>query len=127
MAINIPILSEFSPKGIERAIKEFQRLETAGQKAQFALQKAAVPAAAALAGLAAIAAVSVKGAIEDAQAQTQLALALRNTVGATQAQIAATEESISAMSRASGIADDQLRIAIRLHLLLLTLLLRHFD
>ena len=112
MAINIPILSEFSPKGIERAIKEFQRLETAGQKAQFALQKAAVPAAAALAGLAAIAAVSVKGAIEDAQAQTQLALALRNTVGATQAQIAATEESISAMSRASGIADDQLRPAL---------------
>lgn len=48
MAINIPIVTEFNGKGIQKAIKEFKQLETVGQKAQFALKKAAVPAAAAL-------------------------------------------------------------------------------
>ena len=51
MAINIPIITEFDGKGIQRAIKEFKQLETSSQKAQFAISKAAVPAAAALTGL----------------------------------------------------------------------------
>ena len=50
MAINIPIISDFDAKGVNRAIKEFKQLETAGEKAQFAIKKAAIPAAAALAG-----------------------------------------------------------------------------
>ncbi len=40
MAIKVPIVSEFQPKGIEKAVKEFKRLETGGQKAAFALKKA---------------------------------------------------------------------------------------
>lgn len=51
--LSIPIISEFDGKGIDRAIKEFKQLETVGAKAQFAIKKAAVPAAAALAGIAA--------------------------------------------------------------------------
>jgi hypothetical protein len=51
----------------------------------------------------------VKAAIEDEKAQTQLALALENATGATNAQIAATEQSILKMSLATGVADDQLR------------------
>jgi hypothetical protein len=51
--LSIPIISEFDGKGINRAIKEFKQLETVGAKAQFAIKKAAVPAAAALAGIAA--------------------------------------------------------------------------
>jgi hypothetical protein len=54
MALSIPIISEYNGKGIDRAIKEFKQLETAGEKAQFAIKKAALPAAA-LAGLAAAA------------------------------------------------------------------------
>lgn len=54
----------------------------------------------------------VKAAIEDEKAQTQLALALENATGATQAQIAATEQSILQMSLATGVADDQLRPAL---------------
>ena len=54
MALSIPIITEFSGKGIERARKEFKQLETVGQKAQFAIRKAAIPATAALAGLAAM-------------------------------------------------------------------------
>jgi hypothetical protein len=54
----------------------------------------------------------VKAAIEDEKAQTQLALALENATGATNAQIKATENSILQMSLATGVADDQLRPAL---------------
>lgn len=54
----------------------------------------------------------VKAAIADEKAQTQLALALENATGATNAQIAATEQSILQMSLATGVADDTLRPAL---------------
>ena len=79
MAVTIPIISEFDGKGIKSAIAEFQQLEGAGAKAKFALQKAAVPAAAAVAGLTAALGVSVKAAMEDAAAQDQLAQVLRRS------------------------------------------------
>jgi hypothetical protein len=50
MAINIPIISEFDGSGISKAVAQFKQLETSGQKAQFAIKKAAVPAGLALAG-----------------------------------------------------------------------------
>jgi hypothetical protein len=62
MALSIPIVSEFDGKGIDKAIKEFKQLETAGEKAQFAIKKAAIPAAAALAGLAAAAGPAISAA-----------------------------------------------------------------
>lgn len=52
---------------------------------------------------------AVKAAIEDEKAQKSLAQTLRNTVKATDAQIAATEEYIDKTARATGVADDQLR------------------
>ena len=74
----------------------------------------AFTAAAAAAGAAAIAIgiEGVKAAIADEKAQTQLALALENSTGATKAQIAATEQSILQMSLATGVADDELRPAL---------------
>jgi hypothetical protein len=82
-------------------------------KAGLAIGKA-FAAAAAAAGAAAIAIGidAVKAAIEDEKAQTQLALALQNATGATDAQIKATEASILQMSLATGVADDQLRPAL---------------
>ncbi len=82
-------------------------------KAGVAIGKA-FAAAAAAAGAAAIAIgiEGVKAAIEDEKAQTQLALALENATGATQAQIKATEDSILQMSLATGVADDELRPAL---------------
>ena len=62
MAINIPIVSEFNGSGIKKAIAQFKKLETTGQKAQFALKKAALPATAALAGLAAAAGPAISAA-----------------------------------------------------------------
>lgn len=61
-SVNIPIVSEFDSKGIDRAIKEFKSLEGVSAKAQFALKKAALPATAALAGLAAAAGPAISAA-----------------------------------------------------------------
>jgi hypothetical protein len=109
MAVVLPIVSEFDGKGIKKAIKQFQQLETAGEKAQFAIKKAAVPAAAALAGLTVALGDATKAAMEDQQEQAALALTLQNVTGAGKAQTAQVEEQISAMSRASGIADTEYR------------------
>jgi hypothetical protein len=64
MAVTIPIISEFEGKGISKAIAEFKQLEGAGKKAQFALKKAALPAAAALGAIA----LAAKGTIAAGEA-----------------------------------------------------------
>lgn len=51
----------------------------------------------------------VKSAIADAAAQEKLALTLKNVTGATEAQIAATEDYITKTSLAFGVTDDELR------------------
>jgi len=111
MAINIPIISSLGGKGFEQAILQLKQLETNGQKAGFVLEKAFVPAIAALGALAVAGGFAVKAAIEDQESQVQLAQALKNTVGASDEVIAATETMITQMSRASGVADDELRPA----------------
>jgi hypothetical protein len=54
----------------------------------------------------------VKAALADEQSQVKLASALENATKATKAQIAATEDSIDKMARATGVADDTLRPAL---------------
>lgn len=112
MAISIPIVSEFDGKGISKAVQEFKQLEGAGKKAQFAIKKAAVPAAAALGGLAVILGDAAKGAMEDAAAQVELARQLGISTGATNDQIKAVEEWISLQGVLIGVADDELRPAL---------------
>lgn len=112
MAISIPIVSDFNSKGIDSAIRQFQKLETAGEKAQFAIKKAAVPAAAAIAGLGIVAVDAVKAFMEDDKAAQLLATSLRNTTGATDAQIASVEKFITKTSLAAAVSDDELRPAM---------------
>lgn len=109
MAVVLPIVSEFDARGIKRAIAQFKQLETTGEKAQFAIKKAAVPAAAALTGLAVAMGDATRAAMEDQQEQAALALTLQNVTGAGAKQTAQIEQQISAMSRASGIADTEYR------------------
>ena len=111
MAIKVPIISEFQPKGIEKAVKEFQRLDTAGAKAGYALKQAFVPATAALAGLTAAAGLSVKAAIEDTAQQAELARTLKATTDATEAQVAAVETYIAETEKAAAVSDSELRPA----------------
>jgi hypothetical protein len=112
MPIIVPIVSEFDGKGLSRAIKEFEQLETTGEKAQFALKKAALPAAAAMGALAVGIGAATQAAAEDAAAQDKLAGVLERTTGATEAQVAANEQFITSLSMAAAISDDQLRPAM---------------
>ena len=77
-----------------------------GKKAGLAFA-AAGAAAVAYAGKLAID--GVKSAIADAAAQEKLALTLQNVTGATDKQIAATEDYITKTSLAFGVTDDDLR------------------
>ena len=77
-----------------------------GKKAGLAF---AAAGAAALAYAGKLAIDGVKSAIEDAAAQTKLALTLKNVTGATDNQIAATEDYITKTSLAFGVTDNDLR------------------
>jgi hypothetical protein len=80
MAINIPIITEYVGKGVDKAIKEFKQLETVGAKAQFAIKKAAVPAGIAVAALGTFLVKAAKGAEEARIADEKLASVL-DTMG----------------------------------------------
>lgn len=110
--IFLPIVSEFIDKGITKAQKELKSLKTVSDKASFAISKAALPAAAALTGLAAAGISAAKAAAEDAEAQTKLAGQIRRTTSSTQAQIDAAEDLISQLSNTAAVADEALRPAL---------------
>jgi hypothetical protein len=112
MAINLPIISEWNPKGIDKAINDFKKLETNGEKAAFAIKKAAVPAGLAIAALGAVAFDAVKAFAEDEAAAEKLGLTLQNVTYATDAQIASVEQFITKTSMAAAVADDELRPAL---------------
>ena len=107
--LSIPIVTEYNGKGISKAIKEFKQLETTGQKAQFALKKAAVPAAAAFTAIAAGLFDATKAAMEDQAAQASLARQIRRSTKATDAEIAANEDWIKTQGELLGQTDDELR------------------
>jgi len=112
MGLSIPIVAEYDGKAVDKAIKQFGQLEGASAKTAFALKKAALPAAAAIGGIGVALFDATKSAMEDEAAQVQLALALQNVTGASDAQIASSEKFITQMSLASGVADDELRPAL---------------
>jgi len=94
-------------KGADKDVQTFgDKVSDFGKKAGLAFA-AAGAAAVAYAGKLAID--GVKSAIEDAAAQTKLALTLKNVTGATEDQISATEDYITKTSLAVGITDDELR------------------
>lgn len=97
-------------KGAENEVESFgSKVTDFGKKMGLAF---AAAAAAAGAYAIKIGVEGVKAAIEDEKAQTQLATALKNTTGATEAQIKATEDYILQTSLATGVTDDALRPAL---------------
>jgi hypothetical protein len=87
-------------------------LEGVGAKSAYAVKKAAVPAAAAIGGLAVALGDATKAAMEDAASQAELARTLRTSTGATDKAIASTEEWISQQGKLLGFTDDELRPAL---------------
>lgn len=111
MAINIPILSSLNADGFEKAAREFKALKTNGEKANYAISKAALPAAAALAAVGAAAVTFVKAAMEDNTAALKLSTTIKNVTGSTDAAIAANEKYITSLMLSTNTADDFLRPA----------------
>jgi tetratricopeptide (TPR) repeat protein len=116
MAIKIPIITTFAGEGIQKAIKSFKQLETASDKVKFVLKAGAVAGAAAFAALGAAALQAgqalvgfARMAADDEKGQKQLALSIRASTKATDAQIASVEDYIDVTQRAVGVADDELR------------------
>jgi phage-related protein len=111
-ALTLKLLADVDnfTKNLDKADKDVatfgDKVSDFGKKAGLAFA-AAGAAAVAYAGKLAID--GVKAAIEDAAAQTKLALTLKNVTGATEAQISATEDYITKTSLAFGITDDELR------------------
>jgi hypothetical protein len=119
MAISIPIITSFSPKGISKAIAEFKKLEKTSDKVAFAMRKGMQVAAAGVAGIGAAAAVAggflfsaAKAAMEDARSQRELAASIRSVTNVTKPQLAAIEDYIDKTQRLYGVADDKLRPAL---------------
>ena len=112
MAVRIPIIVDYNGKALQRIQREFAQLDGAAAKTKFALQKALIPATAAMAGLAAVGTDAVQAAIADQQAQQVLARTIRQTTKATDAQIAANEDWIATQGKLLGVTDDELRPAL---------------
>jgi hypothetical protein len=116
--LSIPISTTFAGQGVQKAIKSFKQLETASDKVKFVLKAGAVAGAAAFAALGAAAFQAgqqlvgfARMAADDEKAQKQLALSIRASTKATDAQIASVEDYIDVTQRAVGVADDELRPA----------------
>ena len=72
MAINIPILTSFSGKGVAQAQREFKSLTTTTQKAGFILQKALLPAAAAIGTITQVIAPAIRAASDFEEATSKV-------------------------------------------------------
>lgn len=111
-ALTLKLLADVDnfTKNLDKADKDVSsfgdKVSDFGKKAGLAFA-AAGAAAVAYAGKLAID--GVKSAIADAAAQEKLALTLKNVTGATDDQIAATEDYITKTSLAFGVTDDDLR------------------
>jgi hypothetical protein len=112
VAVVIPLVTEFDSKGIRLAEKRFKQFQDEAGKVGQSIKAAFVPAAAAVAGLGVAALGAAKAAMEDQQSAALLERQLQATTKATQAQVKATEDYISSLSMAVGVADDELRPAL---------------
>jgi len=111
MAITVPIISQFNDKGIKDAEAGMNELRTPAQRAGGALKKGLLPAVGALTAVGGLLVSAGKAAVEDQESQVQLAGALRNVTGASDAQIAAVEEYIAKTELSAVTADTVLRPA----------------
>ena len=113
MAIVERIITTYNDKGSKQAVKDLAGLEKKFANAGKKIAKAMGVAALAVGALAVKVGVdAVKAAIADEKSQALLANSLRNTTGATDSAIAATEKWIDQTQRAYGVVDDELRPAL---------------
>lgn len=116
MAVVIPIITQYAGKGVERALKEFQSLGSASEKAAFVMKKALVPGAIAATGaVVGLGATLFKAAQAAAEAQREdklLGDQLRRTTGATDDAIAATLQFVDALEMETTVSGGDLSQAL---------------
>ncbi len=95
------------------AIKGFRETQTSAQKAAKSINAGAKIAALGFAAAGAAGLMMAKNAAEDAAGARRLAVALKNTTGATTKQTNAVENWISKQGTALGVSDDQLRPSLQ--------------
>lgn len=109
-AIIARIITQYSAKGSKQAQKDITNL---GKQFDKFAKKSALAFAAAGAAVGAFAVKvgtdAVRAAMEDQKSQVLLANSLRNTVGATDAAIAGTEDYITLLQKQVSVTDDELR------------------
>ena len=109
MAILERIVTVYNDKGSKEALKDLRKLEESFVNAGKTIAKAFGAAALATAALAVkVGKDAVQGAMEDEKAQAALATALRNTVNATDAQIASTVAYLDKLELQVGVNNNEL-------------------
>jgi hypothetical protein len=112
-AVIARIITQYSAKGSKAAQKDIAKL---GKDFDKFAKRSALAFAAAGAAVGAftvkVGTDAVRAAMEDQKSQVLLANSLRNTVGATDAAIAGTEEYITLLQKQVSVTDDELRPAL---------------
>jgi hypothetical protein len=107
MAVIVPVVSKFDPKGLKQAKSGFSSLSKS-----LKTSLGAIGLATSLAGVVTQLNAMGKAAVADAKSQALLANAMRNTIGASNAQIATTESAVQNFSTLYAVLDDQIRPAM---------------
>ena len=112
-AIIARIITQYSAKGSKQAQKDITTLGKQFDKfAKRSVKAFGVAAAASAAFATKVGVDAVRAAMDDQKSQALLASTLRNTVGATDAAIASTEQYITLLQKEVSVADDELRPAL---------------
>lgn len=107
MAINLNLVTKYSDSGIKKATGDLK-----GFGGSLKSLAGAVGVGVGLSALANGLMDAGRAAVEDVKSQALLATQLRNTVGASDAQVAGIEQVIKSMQMQTAIADDELRPAL---------------
>ena len=99
MAIIIPILSQWNPQGLDKAVSDIRRAEGGFNKFKAGIKSLRVPAAATFAALSAGAISAVNAAIDAEKQQKRLRQILLTTGGATNIQVDALVKQAEALEK----------------------------
>ena len=110
MAIIIPILSQWNPQGLDKAVSDIRRAEGGFNKFKAGIKGLALPATATFAAISAGAFASVKAAIAAEASQKRLAKILTTTGGATQEQIILLNKQAAALEKVGVVSKENVTI-----------------
>lgn len=109
MAIVVPIVSEWNPKGVNRATADIKRAEGGWAKTGAGFRAALVPAGAALAGIGFAAVSFAKAAEESQKASARLGATLGNVKGISPDVIARQEALATSLMESTAVDDEVIK------------------